>query len=419
MYLKFYQLAKEPFHVTPDPEFLFLSESHKQALAAVIYGVKERKGFVTITGPVGSGKTTVLRSFLKQSDPARFRVVYVFDPAVPFSTLVANLCREFGLDPTPDDVPHMTEMLYLALADHYSKGWTVALIIDEAQNMPVKTLESLRMLSNFETTQDKLLQIVLAGQPELEDLLNTPSLDPLRQRRAIRAVISPLTKEESISYIKYRLTKAGAAYDGIFGRKALNSFVKQARGIPRTINILCDNALACGYGYGKTRIDSAIAREVIRDMKGGRRRSFGKFGVMAGAAAAAVLCVSGTLMFDPSLLEIFSRQHRPPVFSAGFVGTPQDFIPQINSASPGPSAAQGAAGGTDKPASGVVRVVKRGDTMFDLVRVVYGPGESKRPGSLIEMVQRNNPRIKNPSYILEGQQIFFPDVKGEPMEARR
>ena len=221
MYLNFYQLAKEPFHVTPDPEFLFLSESHKQALAAIIYGVKERKGFVTITGPVGAGKTTILRSFLKQSDPAHFKVIYVFDPAVPFSTLVANLCREFGATPTPEDVPRMTETLYLALADQYSKGCTVALIIDEAQNMPVKTLESLRMLSNFETTQDKLLQIVLAGQPELEEVLKTPSLDPLRQRRAIRAVISPLTKEESVSYVNYRLAKAGAAYSRPFQERGI------------------------------------------------------------------------------------------------------------------------------------------------------------------------------------------------------
>jgi general secretion pathway protein A len=419
MYLNFYQLAKEPFHVTPDPEFLFLSESHKQALAAIIYGVKERKGFITITGPVGAGKTTVLRSFLKQSERARFKVVYIFDPAVPFSTLAANLCREFGLAPTPDDVPHMTEMLYLALADHYSKGCTVALIIDEAQNMPVKTLESLRMLSNFETTQDKLLQIVLAGQPELEELLKTPSLDPLRQRRAIHAVISPLTKEESVSYIKYRLAKAGASHDGLFGRKALKSFVKEARGIPRTINILCDNALACGYGYGKTRIDSAIAREVVRDMKGSRRRFFGKFGAMAGAAVAVVLCVAGTFMLDSSPLEIFSRQQRLAVSSAASGGTLQDSRPRINSASPGSSAAQGKAGGTGKPASGVVRVVKRGDTMFDLVRDVYGAEESKRTGSLIDMVQRNNPRIKDPSCILQGQQIFFPDVKREPMEARR
>ncbi len=171
-------MAKEPFHVTPDPEFLFLSESHKQALAAIIYGVKERKGFVTITGPVGAGKTTILRTFLKQSDPARFKIIYVFDPAVPFSTLVANLCREFEVTPTPDNVPHMTEMLYLALADQYSKGRTVVLVIDEAQNMPIATLERLRMLSNFETTEDKLVQIVLAGQPELEDLFRIPSLRP-------------------------------------------------------------------------------------------------------------------------------------------------------------------------------------------------------------------------------------------------
>ncbi len=184
---------------------------------------------------------------------------------MPFSTLVANLCREFEVTPTPDDVPHMTEMLYLALADQYSKNRTVVLVIDEAQNMPIATLERLRMLSNFETTEEKLVQIVLAGQPELEELLKIPSLDPLRQRRAIRAVISPLTRKESIGYIEYRLSKAGAADTGIFRKAALEILVKQARGIPRTINILCDNALATGYAYQKTRIDTAIALEVVKD----------------------------------------------------------------------------------------------------------------------------------------------------------
>jgi len=419
MYLNFYYLAKEPFHVTPDPEFLFLSESHKQALAAIIYGVKEKKGFVTITGPVGAGKTTVLRTFLKQSDPARFKVIYVFDPAVPFSTLVANLCREFDVTPTPDDIPHMTEMLYLALADQYSKGRTVVLVIDEAQNMPIKTLESLRMLSNFETTEDKLVQIVLAGQPELEELLKTPSLDPLRQRRAIRSVISPLTRKESVSYIAYRLSKAGAADTAIFRKAALRILVKQAGGIPRTINILCDNALATGYAYQKTRIDAAIALEVIKDMEGRRRSLFGKQGLVTAAAAVAGLCVAGALLLDPSPFVAFSREERQPVFSAAAIQAPAQSIAPKDGAGLENVVRQERDGQNGKAMSGVVRIVKKGDTMIDLIRNVYGAREPMRIDFLLGKVTKNNPHIKNPSLILEGQEIFFPDIKRETMEAKR
>ncbi len=420
MYLKFYHLAKEPFHVTPDPEFLFLSESHKQALAAIIYGVKERKGFVTITGPVGAGKTTILRTFLRQSDPARFKVIYVFDPAVPFSTLVANLCREFDVAPTPDDVPHMTEMLYLALADQYSRGCTVVLVIDEAQNMPIKTLESLRMLSNFETTEDKLLQIVLAGQPELEDLLKTPSLAPLRQRRAIRSVISPLTKKESVKYIEYRLSKAGAADTAIFRKAALQILVKRAGGIPRNINILCDNALATGYGYQKTHIDAAIALEVIKDMEGRRRPVFGKLGLVAAAAAAAVLCIAGALMLDPSPLVVFSTQERQPVFSAAAIQAPAPPLsPPKDGAESVSVVRQERVGPNSKATGGAVRIVKKGDTVIDLIHDVYGPRESRRIDFLLAKIQKSNPHIKNLSLILEGQEIFFPDVKREIMEVQQ
>jgi general secretion pathway protein A len=421
MYLNFYHLAKEPFHVTPDPEFLFLSESHKQALAAIIYGVKERKGFVTITGPVGAGKTTILRTFLKQSDPARFKVIYVFDPAVPFSTLVANLCREFDVAPTPDDVPHMTEMLYLALADQYSKGCTVVLVIDEAQNMPVKTLESLRMLSNFETTEDKLLQIVLAGQPELEDLLKTPSLAPLRQRRAIRSVISPLTKKESVKYIEYRLSKAGAADTAIFRKTALQILVKHAGGIPRTINILCGNALATGYGYQKTHIDAAIALEVIKDMEGSRRRPFfRKLGLIAAAGVLAALCIAGALLLNPSPLVVLSTQERQPVFSAAAIQAPAPSVaPPKDGARPGNVVRQERVAPNDKAMRGAVRTVKKGDTMINLILDVYGARESRRIDVLLGKIKKSNPHIKNPNLILEGQEILFPDVRREIMEAQQ
>jgi general secretion pathway protein A len=429
MYLNFYELTREPFHVTPDPDFLYSSESHKQALAAIVYGVKQKKGFITITGPVGSGKTTILRAFLQQADPAELKVIYLFNPAVPFSTLVANLCREFELKPPENDVPAAVEMLYLALADYYGRGWTVVLLIDEAQNMPVETLENLRMLSNFETTHDKLVQIVLAGQPELEELLKQPSLKQLRQRRAIRAAISPLTEKESFSYVKYRIAKAGGDR-ALFNKKALEIFAKEARGIPRKLNILCDNALATGYAYGKRRIDAGVAREVIRDLEGTRVRW--KTGAVAASVMAAIVGLAALFVIDiypagllkgrPAPHSIRSQvQEAPGASSLG--ERAKTALNEESGVKEEVTVKQGYLALTDEKrvktlrAGGATRTAKRGDTIMELIREVYGITEQKRTQSLIGEVMRSNPGIRNADFILEGQKIFFPVVKNSKVEA--
>lgn len=441
MYLNFYQLTREPFHVTPDPDFLYLSESHKQALAAIIYGVKQRKGFITITGPVGSGKTTILRAFLKQADPAEIKVIYVFNPTVPFSKLIVNLCHEFDLDPPPNDVPRAVEMLYLALADHYGTGRTVVLLIDEAQNMPVETLENMRMLSNFETTQDKLLQIVLAGQPELEEVLRKSSLYQLRQRRAIRASIAPLTRGESVNYIKYRLSKAGGD-TGLFKGNALKMIWKQARGIPRMLNMICDNALATGYAYGKKRIDAGLAREAIRDLEGTVARRM-KLGAAAAAAAMLVALFAAALFvpgFEP--FSVFTREQSPQSMPVQPKDEARDIrVGQENrirqesgekrESAPGQegsvkqgygqeqanAAPQEKRGRGIKAPGGTVRIARRGDTVVDLIGEVYGIREPRRVQSIVVDIMKNNPNITNANYILEGQRIFFPALKSSTVEA--
>ncbi|MCA9422102.1 MAG: AAA family ATPase, partial [Nitrospira sp.] len=165
MYFKFFGLQTKPFQITPDPEFLYLSPGHKQALGSLIYGVKERKGFIAVTGQVGLGKTTILRSFLTQMDQANQQTIYLLNPNLTFTHLLKTLLRELGHNPIEGDDPEVLEQLHMVLIEHYRIGKTVVLLIDEAQNMPLATLEQLRILSNLETPKDKLIQIVLLGQP--------------------------------------------------------------------------------------------------------------------------------------------------------------------------------------------------------------------------------------------------------------
>jgi general secretion pathway protein A len=265
MYKNFYHLKKEPFHTTPDPEFLFLSPSHKQALGSIVYGVKNRKGFIVITGEVGVGKTTILRSYLESVDKQNTKVIYIFYANVSFRNLLRTIYKELGIDVKTDDVVEMLNNLYQILMEEYKRGNTVLLIVDEAQNMPIETLENLRMLSNLETSKDKLLQIVLIGQVEFEEILNLYKLRQLKQRIVIRSTILSLTEKESMAYINHRLGKAASNGSPVFTRGALKRIVKEANGVPRNLNILSDNALITGFGYKRKPVNTKIVNEVIAD----------------------------------------------------------------------------------------------------------------------------------------------------------
>jgi general secretion pathway protein A len=269
MYANFYKLRKEPFNVTPDPTFLFLSPSHKEAIGVLLYGIKSRKGFIAIIGEVGTGKTTMVRTYLNSINRGALKLIYLFNPNLTFNALLKNLLAEFDVKPASDEVNYMISQLHRCLIDQYRKGRNVTVIIDEAQNMPLPTLESLRMLSNLETTREKLLQIVLVGQPELEAMLMRHELRQLRNRIALLAKIRPLTEKESLNYIQSRLDKVSLRKNNrIFTNEALRLIVKRAQGIPRTINILCDNALITGYGYQSSVITADIIKEIIADREG-------------------------------------------------------------------------------------------------------------------------------------------------------
>ncbi len=304
MYENFYNLKKGPFHITPDPEFLFLSPSHKQALGSIIYGVKNRKGFVVITGEVGVGKTTILRSYLETVANQNTKVIYIFNASVTFRNLLRTIYKELGLHAKTDDVVEMLNGLYQVLMEEYRQGHTVLLIVDEAQNMPIETLENLRMLSNLETSKDKLLQIVLIGQQEFEETLNLFKLRQLKQRIVIRSTILPLTEKESTAYIKHRLGKAASNGSPVFTRGAMRRIVREAEGIPRNLNILCDNVLITGFGYKRKPVNTKIVNEVIADFRGAEKPSLLKWVV---PPAALLLFIVGLFLIYPHKSVIQSK----------------------------------------------------------------------------------------------------------------
>lgn len=294
MYMKFYQLKKEPFHITPDPDFFYLSSSHKEAFASVMYGVENRKGFMAVLGEVGTGKTTVIRSYLMQQARKNFKPIYLFNSNITFEELVRIILKEFRIDPADRSLSEMVQRLHWALFNAYKQGINVAVFIDEAQNMPVSTLENLRMLSNLETHKEKLIQIVLIGQPELNDKLSLHKLRQLDQRIVFRAHIAPLSKEESFEYLYYRLGQAALVPSRVFTEKALECIIKRAGGIPRVLNILCDNALIAGYALEEKPVSVETVKQVIREFDERKNRS--GWSLRGAAITKAAACVAVVAM---------------------------------------------------------------------------------------------------------------------------
>ncbi|MDY0044509.1 MAG: AAA family ATPase [Syntrophales bacterium] len=308
MYTDFYGIDKEPFHVTPDPDFLFLSPSHKEALASIIYGIEKRKGFIVITGEVGVGKTTILRYYLEKIRNQKRKIIYIFNPGISFHDLVITLYRELEIDIGEESLFEKLNLLNEAMIKEFRDGYNIVLVIDEAQNMPVETLENLRMLSNLETSTDKLIQIVMVGQPEFEEMLNKSILRQLKQRIAVYSKILPLTPKESGEYIKHRLITAGNEndYPLPFTRGAVKKIIKESRGIPRLINILSDNSLIAGYGYQRNPVNSKIVSEVIADFKGERKSAGRGFRyALAGTLLFLSLAFFAHSMYEKEIASIF------------------------------------------------------------------------------------------------------------------
>jgi general secretion pathway protein A len=265
MYLEHYGLIRAPFEMTPDPSFLYLGEAHQEGLATLVYGVRARKGFVMLTGEVGTGKTTLVHALLAQLEPSTASA-FVFNPRLEPLDFFRVVFNEFGIG-----TPCSTKGEYLLalnqfLIDRLRNDQTTLLIVDEAQNLSPEMLEEIRLLSNLETPSSKLLQIMLIGQPELETMLQRQQLRQLRQRIVLRFRLRPFDQVETASYMEERLRLSGYTGKGLFRRSAVHRIHEVSGGVPRLINVVCDGALLLGFSRDLEALDGAAIDEVARDL---------------------------------------------------------------------------------------------------------------------------------------------------------
>ena len=274
MYAPFFGLSKEPFSIAPDPRFLYMSEQHREALAHLLYGLSGGGGFVLLTGEIGAGKTTVCRCFLEQL-PAHCAVAYVFNPKLTAIELLQTVCAEFGIAAPADasSVKAHVDALNAFLLAAHAEGRQAVLVIDEAQSLSADVLEQLRLLTNLETAERKLLQIVLIGQPELREMLARPELEQLAQRVIARYHLGPLSAAQAEQYIRHRLAVAGPRAPLPFDRAALARIHRLSRGVPRRINLLADRALLGAYAQGQQQADRRTVEKAAREVFGGRAPS--------------------------------------------------------------------------------------------------------------------------------------------------
>ncbi len=292
MYVSYFGLAERPFSLAPDPRYLYLSAAHREALANLLYGIGAGGSVVQLTGEVGTGKTTVCRALLEQLPPD-VDVAMIFNPRLTAVELLAAVCDELRVTYPPGtrSLKVLVDALSHALLDAHGRGRRTVLIIDEAQNLGAAVLEEVRLLTNVETTREKLLQVILIGQPELEELLARPQLRQLAQRITVRSHLRPFTAEEAVAYVQHRMEVAGQRQP-IFDTRAARVAYRFSRGVPRLLNTICDRSLLGAYATGRTRVTAAIVRRAAREVLGRppRRRW-----IVATATAAVLVTVGGTI----------------------------------------------------------------------------------------------------------------------------
>lgn len=267
MYKEFFGLRANPFNVNPDPRYLFLTRHTEEALACLTYGIQSRKGFVLLTGEVGTGKTTLINKLLEWLRTQQVPTAFIFNSRMNVPQFLDYMMADFGIPCDTRSKSQILVRLYNWLLERYRAGETAVLIVDEAQNLPDEVLEEIRMMTNLETFTEKLLQIVLVGQTELEQRLKQPHLRQLRQRLTLRSKTHPLTAEETTAYIQQRLRIAGSSGEEIFEREALNAIFRYSGGIPRVINLLCEHCLVSAFVDQLKTVHVSIVDAVARDFE--------------------------------------------------------------------------------------------------------------------------------------------------------
>ena len=297
MYCEFYGIQEKPFSITPDPKYLYLGKTHKEAFAHLIYGIRERGGFIVVTGEIGTGKTTLCRALLNHLD-ADTMVAFIFNPTLSARELLQCINEDFGIDSKGNTQKELIDELNRFLLEKRQAGKNTVLIIDEAQNLDMEVLEHIRLLSNLETDTEKLLQIILIGQPEFRQMLEQPQLLQLNQRVTVRYHLSPLTREETDAYVRHRLNVAGAEDKIDITPDALKKIHRYSKGVPRLINVICDRALLAGYSLRMRFIGGLIIDRAYREVSGVEKTDpvrrilqLLRHGILPGSVLALVLLV--------------------------------------------------------------------------------------------------------------------------------
>ena len=267
MYKAFFGFHQNPFNLSPDPEFLYRSPQHEEALANLIYGVRSRKGFIVLTGEVGTGKTTMLECLRDYLDSQRVEFAFVFNSRLTPKEFFEMIAYDFDLQCDRKSKTDVLFALNTLLLEQAERGRTAVLIVDESHNLDWEVLEEIRLLGNLENRQGKLLQIILAGQPELDRKLDAPNLRQLKQRIVLRCTLNPLTRDESREYIESRLERVGMPDQKVFSREMLDEIYVRSRGIPRLINAICDNLLVTAFALEQRTTDRQMLDEVCHDMR--------------------------------------------------------------------------------------------------------------------------------------------------------
>ncbi len=274
MYTQYFDLKEKPFAIAPDPRYLYMSKLHREAFAHLLYGISSDGCLILLTGDVGTGKTTVSRCLIEQI-PEKTNIALILNPVLTIAELLKTICEELHI-PVPNNsssAKTYIDNLNSYLLDAHSKGKSTALLIDEAQNLDIKVLEQLRLLTNLETNTHKLLQIVLLGQPELRDILSSPQLTQINQRITSRYHLQPLQPGDVEKYIHHRINIAGGPGSSLFSARAIKHIVKTSKGIPRIINILCDRGLLGAYAENKNHVDLKIIKKAAREVSNGQNQS--------------------------------------------------------------------------------------------------------------------------------------------------
>lgn len=434
MFLEFYKLKEQPFGVTPDPRYLFLGSAHREAMASLLYGIETDRGFVSLIGQPGMGKTTLLFQLLQRWKGC-VNSAFLFQTQCDSKELIRYLLHDLGLCCDGDDIVRMHSELNQFLLREALAGRRTIVFIDEAQNLSDSVLETVRLLSDFEATDQKLLQIVLAGQPELAERLSRPGMAQLRQRLSVQAHLKPLPGGEVVAYVNRRLTVAGYEGGGLFTPGALSLVAEYSDGIPRVINNLCFHALSLGYAKDLEKITSEIVHEVAQDLslratasrnagsgsrpakdsvhegptpQGNSSRSvisrIGSWRALGAGLAAIALALSAMYFGKPQQAALLShaRLRKPPISRDSVAST--DGVLSISSGEPPAGSLRPVSAESSTPS--FVYVVQPNDTIHDLC--IWATG--RYDDAVTANLRRLNPSLQDLDHLQVGQRIRFPVV---------